>query len=262
MTDYDTIAVTEDDRGVVRLELDLPDTRNALSGKMIAELTDFASTIGDSETARVVVLSGRGKVFCAGGDLGWMKQQIDADRATRIAEARKLAMMLNALNVMPLPLIGRIHKGAFGGGVGLACVCDTVIAADDAMFGLTETRLGLIPATIGPYVLARMGEGNARRVFMSARLFDAAEARSLGIVSDVVAPDHLDARIEAEVEPYLSTAPKAVAAAKRLARSLGMPIDDAVIDHSITCLADTWEGDEARVGIQAFFDKSKAPWIK
>lgn len=262
MDNYQTLAISQDARGVVSLELNLPDKRNALSAQMISELTHFAETVEDRDGARVVVMSGRGKVFCAGGDLGWMKQQIEADRETRMVEARKLALMLRALNEMPLPLIGRIHKGAFGGGVGIACVCDVAIATSDAQFGLTETRLGLIPATIGPYVLARMGEGKARRVFMSARLFDAHEAKALGLVADVVDADAIDDRISREIEPYLSTAPNAVAAAKRLARQLGPRIDDAVIDHSIECLADTWDGEEARQGVEAFFAKTKAPWIR
>ena len=258
---YETLDVTLDDRGVAYVALDLPETRNALSGRMIADLTRLAQTLGAQDSTRAMVLSGNGKVFCAGGDLGWMKQQIEADRTTRMAEARKLAEMLQALNEMPTPLIGRIHGGAFGGGVGMACVCDVAIADSATKFGLTETRLGLIPATIGPYVLARMGEGRARRVFMSARLFDAAEAETLGIVSRVVDSADLDAAVEAEVTPYLSTAPQAVGAAKALARALGPRIDAEVIDDTICRLADTWEGEEARHGISCFLDKSRARWI-
>ncbi|MEL6318831.1 MAG: crotonase/enoyl-CoA hydratase family protein, partial [Pseudomonadota bacterium] len=232
----------------------------ALSARMIEELTDAARTIGSAETTRAVVLSGAGKVFCAGGDLGWMKQQIAADRAGRMREARKLAEMLSALNEMPAPLIGRLHGGAFGGGVGLACVCDVAIAAAETKFGLTETRLGLIPATIGPYVLARMGEGRARRVFMSARLFDAEEAVALGIVATAVPEEALDAAVEAEVAPYLSVAPRAVGAAKALARALGPRIDAAVIDDTIERLADIWEGEEAAHGIDAFLNKTPPRW--
>lgn len=259
---YTTLEVSADDRGVAHVALNLPETRNAMSAAMIAELTEVAGTLGASDEVRAIVLSGNGKVFCAGGDLGWMKAQIEADRATRMAEARKLAMMLKALNEMPVPLIGRIHGGAFGGGVGLACVCDVAIAEAGTKFGLTETRLGLIPATIGPYVLARMGEGRARRVFMSARLFDAAEAETLGIVARAVPAADLDAAVEAEVAPYLSVAPRAVGAAKALARALGPRIDDAVIDDTIRRLADTWEGEEARHGIEAFLGKTPPRWAE
>ena len=257
--DYSTISVQMDERGVVSLRLDRAEKKNALSALMIEELTHFASNLPSA--ARVVVLSGAGDVFCAGGDLGWMKAQIDADRATRMHEARKLAMMLNALNELDAPLIGRVHGGAFGGGIGMCCVCDCVIAEQDTKFGLTETRLGLIPATISPYVIARMGEGQARRVFMSARIFSAAEAKELGIVSGVAAGDDLDAQIEAEVTPYLSVAPNAVAASKRLARSLGPKITPDVIDMTIQALANTWEGEEAEHGISAFLGKTKPRWM-
>lgn len=257
MSAYETLMVETDARGVCHLTLNRPDKRNAISGQMIAELSHFAAHM----EARVVVLSGAGDVFCAGGDLNWMKAQIEADRATRITEARKLADMLRALNEMPCPLIARIHGGAFGGGVGLACVADVAIASEGTKFGLTETRLGLIPATIGPYVIARMGEGRARRVFMSSRLFDAAEAVELGVIAKAVPTDGLEAAIEAEITPYLATAPGAVGRAKALARALGPKIDDAVIDETINRLADAWETEEARQGIDAFLTKRPAPWV-
>jgi len=257
---YQTLLVEKDTRGVVTVILNRPEKRNALSAEMMAELTDFAATTGSAPATRAVILQGAGDYFCAGGDLGWMMTQIKADRAGRIAAARKLAMMLNALNEMPCPLIGRIHGGAFGGGVGMACICDVAVAASSAKFGFTETRLGLIPATIGPYVIARMGEGNLRRVFMSSRLFDAAEARDLGVVAKVVSEDGLDDAVEAEIKTYLSVAPKAVGAAKALARSLGMPINPAVIDATINRLADIWESDDAREGIDAFLSKRKPVW--
>lgn len=257
---YRTLDVNVDARGVAYVALNLPDTRNALSGEMIKELTQLALSIGAKEETRAIVLSGNGKVFCAGGDLNWMKAQIEADRSTRMAEARKLAEMLRALNEMPTPLIGRIHGGAFGGGVGLACVCDVAIAASGTKFGLTETRLGLIPATIGPYVIARMGEGRARRVFMSSRLFEAGEAEVLGIVARSVDSKVLSDAVEAEVAPYLSVAPAAVGAAKSLARFLGPRIDNSVIEETIERLADTWQGEEADHGISAFLAKTKARW--
>ena len=258
--EYETLSVTIDDRGVALLELNTEEKRNALSAKMIEELTHFATVAGDLGSIRVIVLSGRGKLFCAGGDLAWMKAQINADRSTRMRQARKLAEMLKALNEIPLPLIGKIHGGAFGGAVGMACVCDVVISDRSTKFGLTETKLGLIPATIGPYVIARLGEGMARQVFMSARIFNADEACKLGVVSKVCDTDELTAAVEFEVEPYLSTAPKAVASAKALARAMGPPITDAIVDDSIERLADTWEGSEAAEGIDAFFAKRKPSW--
>lgn len=257
---YETLELTLDDRGVATVTLNRPEKRNALSAQMMDDLTDVARTVGASEKTRAIVLTGAGTVFCGGGDLNWMKAQITADRATRAAEAGRIAGMLKALNEMPTPLIGRIQGDAMGGGVGLACICDVAIAADHARFGLTETRLGLIPATIGPYVIARMGEGKARRVFMSSRVFGAAEAERLDIIAAHVPADDLDATVEAEVAPYLSVAPRAVGAAKAMARSLGPVIDDATIDATVARLAATWEGDEAMHGLEAFLTKTKPRW--
>jgi methylglutaconyl-CoA hydratase len=260
VADYQTIKVDIDGRGVAQLVMNRPDKRNALSAQLIADLSAAAHALGGDDMVRVVVLSGAGDYFCAGGDLAWMRQQIDADRDQRIAEARKLAAMLSALNELPKPLIGRVHGGAFGGGLGMISVCDAVIATESCKFGFTEARLGLIPATISPYVLARMGEANARQVFMSARIFGAQEAQRLALVSSVAAEAELDTAVEAEVRPYLSTAPGAVAASKALTRLLGLRIDEATIDESIKRLADTWEGEEAKTGIDAFFAKTPPPW--
>ncbi len=189
-----------------------------------------------------------------------MREQIAADGATRAREAKKLALMLNALNLMPKPLIGRVQGNAFGGGIGMMAVCDVTIGAATARFGLTETKLGLIPATIGPYVLARMGEAMARRVFMSARLFGAEEAVTLGLLARAVAPEALDSAVEAEVKPYLACAPGAVAEAKALARRFGPPIDEAAIAQSIEALVRRWESPEAEEGIAAFFDRRSPSW--
>ncbi len=258
----ETIQIQTDPRGVATLTLQRAQKHNAMSGQMIAELSAAARQLGNDAEVRVVVLAAAGPSFCAGGDLDWMKTQMNADATTRAAEARKLALMLRALNTMPKPLIGRIQGAAFGGGVGLASVCDVAIAVNDARFGLTETRLGLIPATIGPYVIARLGEAKARRIFMSARLFGAEEAVSLGLIARAVPAEMMDDAIEAEVLPYLSCAPGAVSQAKALARQLGPVIDDAVINKTIEALVTRWDTDEARQGIDAFFSKNPAPWIR
>lgn len=257
---FETITLDTDDRGVCTLTLNRPDKHNAMSGQMLQELTLAAKRLATDETVRVVVLTGAGKSFCAGGDLSWMRQQMDADAETRGREARVLAEMLMALNTLPKPVIGALQGNAFGGGVGMASVCDVAIGADHLKMGLTETKLGLIPATIGPYVIARMGEAKARRVFMSARLFGADEAVELGLLAKAVPADQLAEAVEAEVSPYLNCAPGAVAAAKQLARDLGPRLDDAVIDHTIEALVERWEGEEAREGISAFFEKRKPGW--
>ncbi len=257
---YETIELTTDTRGVATLALARAGKHNALSAQLIAELKAGADALANDHTVRVVVLTGLGKTFCAGGDLAWMKEQMAADRETRFREARKLAEMLQALNTLPKPLIGALQGNAFGGGIGMACVCDVAIGADHLRMGLTEARLGVIPATIGPYVVARMGEGRARRVFMSGRLFGAAEAVELGILSQAVAAGDLGAAVEAEVRPYLSCAPGAVAAAKALVRDLGPVIDRAVIDRTIAALVSQWESDAAAEGIDAFFSRRKPLW--
>ena len=255
------ITIDVDARGVATLTLDRADKHNALSATMLAELTQAAADLGADDAVRVVVLTGAGKSFCAGGDLDWMRAQMASDAKTRAREAAKLAHMLHALNTLPKPLIGAVQGNAFGGGVGMASVCDIAIGVDHLRMGLTETRLGIIPATIGPYVLARMGEGRARRVFMSSRLFDAAEAVELGLLARAVPGDDLHAAIEAEVTPYLSCAPGAVASAKALARALGPRIDADTIAMTIDALKARWETDEAAEGIDAFFAKRKANWM-
>jgi methylglutaconyl-CoA hydratase len=258
---FETVTIETDARGVATLTLNRAEKHNAMSGQMLVELKAAADQLAADDAVRVVILTGAGKSFCAGGDLGWMRQQMDMDAATRGKEARKLAEMLQALNTLPKPLIGRVQGNAFGGGVGMASVCDVTIGVDSLTMGLTETRLGLIPATIGPYVVSRMGEAMARRVFMSARLFKAEEAVTLGLLAKAVPAEDLDAAGEAEVVPYLSCAPGAVASAKALARALGPRIDDEVIDMTIAALVKAWEGDEAPEGIAAFFEKRKAAWI-
>ena len=257
---FETIRIERDTRGVATLWLARADKHNALSQQMMEELTQAAAQLGSDADVRVVVLAAEGASFCAGGDLGWMKAQIAASADQRRAGARVLAGMLSALNLLPKPLIGRVHGNAFGGGVGMLSVCDIAIAADTARFGLTEVRLGLIPATIGPYVLARMGEDRARRVFFSARLFAADEAVALNLAARAVAPDALDQAIEDEIAPFLQAAPGAIAAAKAQCRALGPRIDEAVIEDSIDRLVAVWEGSEAPEGINAFFDKRKPGW--
>ena len=254
---FETLLIDQDKRGVVSLTLNRPEKRNALSARMIDELTSFTSSL--TPDIRAVVIQGAGELFCAGGDLEWMNAQISADRQTRIAEARKLALMLKALNEIPVPLIAKVHGAAYGGGVGLACVCDFVISSPNVKFAFTETRLGLIPSTIGPYVVGKMGEAKAREVFMSAKIFSGMDAKRLNIVSEI--SDDLDQSVENHILSYLKTAPKAVGEAKALVRSLGATIDDKVIERTIEQLADIWEGEEARHGIEAFFSKTKPKWV-
>lgn len=247
---------------ITTVRLNRPAAHNAMDARLITSLHGCADWIAKQDGIRAVILTGAGKSFCAGGDLNWMRAQFDADRAGRMAEARKLADMLAAWNNLPKPVIGAAQGNAFGGGVGLLTVCDHALGVSGMKLGLTETRLGLIPATIGPYVLARMGEGPARQVFMSARLFGAEEAARLGLLSEVCAAEDLLATADARARDYLQTAPGAVAAAKSLARRLGAHITGEAIEISINALADQWESPEAQAGITAFFEKRAAPWVQ
>jgi methylglutaconyl-CoA hydratase len=258
---YETITVDVDGRGVATLTLARAAKHNAMSAQMLADLTHAGEALGADDAVRVVVLAADGRTFCAGGDLAWMQEQMGMDAVTRAAEAGKLATMLGVLNRLPKPLIGRLHGNAFGGGVGMASVCDVAIGADTIKMALTETKLGIIPATIGPYVIARMGEGRARRVFMSGRVFGAAEAVELGLLSRAVPEAELDAAVEREVVPYLACAPGAVAAAKKLVQDLGGAATEEAVAMSIAALAARWETAEAAEGIGAFFEKRKAAWV-
>ncbi|HEY0125353.1 MAG TPA: crotonase/enoyl-CoA hydratase family protein [Rhizobium sp.] len=255
-----TIRIAIDERGVAELTLARPEKHNALSAEMIDALTEAAHDLGRDARVRVVVLTGEGTSFCAGGDLGWMRAQFDATRAGRVVEARRLAMLFKALNEMPKPLLARVHGNAFGGGIGILSVCDMTIAAATARFGLTEVRLGIIPATVSPYVVARIGEANARPLFLSGKIIDAWQAHAAGLLSRVVPEDALDEAVESEIRHFLAASPQAAARAKALARSLGMPITDELIDRVILQLVEAWESDEAREGLAAFFERRPPNW--
>jgi methylglutaconyl-CoA hydratase len=254
------IRVDKDARGVATLTLAREDKHNALSAQMMTELEEAARDLARDRTVRVVVLSAEGRTFCAGGDLAWMRAQFDMDADTRRVESRRIATVLGALYDLPQPLIGRVQGNALGGGVGLVSVCDVAIGVAGAKLGFTETRLGLIPANIGPYVLARMGATRAAEVFMSARVFDADEAVRLNLLSRTVDTEGLDAAIEAELLPYLSCAPGAVAEAKALMRDLAGRVTQQQVDMAIDALARRWQSDEAREGVGAFFDKRAPNW--
>src|SRR5271169_2748624 len=189
---YETLLVERDERGVARLTLNRPDVHNALSTRMLEELPDAAATLDGDKAVRVVVLTGAGVSFCAGGDLRWMQEARALDRAGRLRESGKIAAVLQALDNLSKPLVGRINGQAYAGGLGLIAACDIVVAARSARFAVTEVRLGLIPANIGPYLFRRMGEAKAREVFFNAKAFDAEAALRLGLVSQIVDDGGLD----------------------------------------------------------------------
>lgn len=257
---FETIEITMGSRGVARLTLNRPAKHNTLSAAMIAELTEAAGRLGSDPAVRVVVLAASGESFCAGGDLDWMRAQIGGDAASRRSAATALAQMLHALDTLPKPLIGRVQGQAYGGGLGMMSVCDLCIGVPGATFGLTETKLGLIPATISPYVVARIGVTAARRHMMSSRLFGAAEAHRIGLLAAIAEPAELDAAVEAEVAPFLACAPGAVADAKALIRRLVPAPDRALIEATVGLLVQRWESGESAEGIAAFFERRKPFW--
>ena len=257
---YETIRVQFDQPEVAKICLNRPDKRNAMSEQMLDELRDIALHLENEKNVRAIILAAEGTTFCAGADLAWMRQQMESDVNLREEQAAKVANMLNAINSISKPVIGAVHGNAFGGGVGLIAVCDIAIGVDGLKIGLTEVRLGLIPATIGPYVVARIGEGNARRIFLNGRIFDAQVAVNMGLLSYSVARKKLDAAVNNEINSILQCAPDAVGEAKRFVRKLGLRIDQKTIAMSINALKNCWETDEAAKGINAFLNKQKPDW--
>ncbi len=259
--DLETITVTTDECGVATLTLNRPQKHNALNGTLIAEVHKAADMLAADDSVRIVVLTGADcGSFCAGGDFNWFKSVANASRETRKQGGLELANMLLALNTLPKPLIGRINGSAYGGGTGMISVCDYTIGVDTARFGLTEVRLGLIPATISPYVVGRIGVPNARAVMLSGALFTAKRGGEIGLLNEVVEASDLDARVNAVVADHLEAAPGAVAATKQLIAYVSTNGINENIEYTATAIADAWETDEGQTGINAFINKQLPPW--
>ena len=257
---YETITLDIDGRGVARLTLNRPEKHNALNGQLISEMTDATGQLALDGSVRVVILSGEGKSFCAGGDFNWFQANAAADRQTRSDEGAKLALMLRQLNNLPKPVIGRIQGAAYGGGVGMVSACDIAVGVEAARFGLTEVRLGLIPATISPYVVAKIGSANARATMLSGALFSAKRAEKIGLLNEVVADDDLDTRIDEIVADHLEAALGAVGETKRLIAFVDSHESDENLTYTADRLADAWETEEGQLGINAFLNKWLPPW--
>jgi methylglutaconyl-CoA hydratase len=240
----------------VVLTLNRPDARNAIGAALIAQLTQLFTALA-LDDSRVVVLTGAGSAFCAGADVDWMRRSRDLDEAANVADAAALRAMLEAIDGCPKPVVARVNGHALGGGSGIVACCDQAIAVEGARFGFTEVRLGLIPATISPYVLRRLGPGHARALFTSGRRFDAHEALRVGLVQRVVAPAELDEAVEAAVADYLACGPAAIAETKRLLRdaTAGLALPDLP-----QRLARVRAGPEAQAGLGAFLEKEPPPW--
>jgi methylglutaconyl-CoA hydratase len=255
-----TLAVTQSGP-VVHVTLNRPEVRNAFNEALIDELTAWAESIAAGGPCRVAVLSGAGKTFCAGADLAWMSKMVGYTREENVADARRAARMFDVLNALPVPLIGRIHGAALGGGSGLAAVCDIVVAADDALFGFTEAKLGILPSMISPFVVAKIGQSAARELFLTAARFSAARAREIGLVHHVVGASDLDGAVNALIAELLTSAPEAVAAAKALIPAVAGGAPSEVAGLTAETIARHRASREGQEGMRAFLEKRKAAWV-
>jgi methylglutaconyl-CoA hydratase len=244
---------------VVRVTLNRPDVRNAFDAELIAELTEWARVVRPG-AVRVAVLAGAGKVFCAGADLDWMSKMVAYSHDENVRDARALTTMLEALDTLPIPLVGRVQGAALGGGAGLAAVCDIVVAADDAVFGFTEAKLGILPAAISPYAIAKIGRSAARELFLTAARFSADRARQIGLVHAVVPAADLDTTIDACVRELLTSGPEALAGAKALIRAVAGRPPAEVAELTAETIARHRVSSEGQEGMRAFLQKNKPSW--
>jgi methylglutaconyl-CoA hydratase len=248
-------------RHVAKVFMNRPDVRNAFNNTVITELSAAFTHLGTDSELRAIVLGGYGNAFCAGADLGWMRAMADYTWDENRADAQALADMLWAIYRCPVPIVGRIHGDCYAGGVGLAAVCDVLVAAKGVNFCLSEARLGLMPATISPYVIRALGEQASRRYFITAERFDATTAKALGFVHEVVAADALDTKVDEIVATLVANGPAALRACKRLVQDFaGKPIDEALRTDSVRRIAAVRASEEGKEGVQSFLNKRAPPW--
>lgn len=259
----DIVTCECDERGVARITLNRPDVHNAWNPDLVAALHAAVEAMARRDDVRVIVLAGAGRSFSAGGDLRWMRGVLDLNAEQRRHDAMQIGGLLRAIDTCPKPVIARIQGAAIGGGFGLVCCADIAIASTEASFGLSEVRLGIVPAMISPFVVKRVGESPARAHFLTGRNpIAAAEALAMGLAHRVVAADELDAAVEAEIAVILRSAPGAIAEAKRLFGRLSAALLDEAIANAADVLVARWETAEAREGLQAFLEKRRAAWVR
>lgn len=250
------------DGAVARVFLNRPEVRNAFNDGVIAELTGTFRALASEPGLRAVVLGGEGKAFCAGADLTWMRGMADYSWEQNRADAEGLAEMLWTIYSCPIPVIGRVHGDCYAGGLGLAAVCDVLVAAEGVHFCLSEAKIGLLPATIGPYVIRALGEQASRRYFVTAERFSAATAHALGFVHALASADALDAKVDEIVAAVVANGPAAVKACKRLVQDLaGRPITPELRADTARRIADIRASDEGKEGVQAFLNKRPPGWL-
>jgi methylglutaconyl-CoA hydratase len=256
---YETV-VTRRDGFVEYLTLNRPDVRNAFNETMIAELTAWAAAMNADDDVRVAVLAGTGKVFSAGADIAWMANALAYTHDENVQDANAAARMFAALDTLPIPLIGRVHAAALGGGAGLAAVCDVVVAEDNAVFGFSEVKLGILPAVISPYALAKIGRSAARELFLTGMRFSAARAKEIGLVHAVVPASELDTMVELYVNEFLSGAPDAISTAKALIPRVWARGAFDAAGLTAEAIAARRVSEEGQEGLRAFLEKRKASW--
>ena len=250
-----------DNRGVATVTLNRPDIHNAFDDQLITELSNIFQKIGQDDDVRVMILASKGKSFCAGADLNWMKRMADYSYEENLADANALAQMLLTLNELPKPTIARVQGAAFGGAVGLIACCDIAIGSKLSKFCLSEVKLGLMPATISPYVIDAIGARAARRYFMSAEVFSSRRARRLGLLSEAVTEEELDDTIELLIEQLLKNAPNAVAAAKQLVFDVrDTPAGPDLLNLTSSRIAAARVSPEGQEGLSAFLQKRRPSW--
>jgi methylglutaconyl-CoA hydratase len=256
-------ALTISNQGAIRtITLSRPDVRNAFNDEVIAELKAAFTEAGQAADVRCVVLAAEGPAFCAGADLNWMRRMADYTRDENLADAGQLAAMLRAIYECPKPTIARVQGDVFAGGVGLVAACDMAVSVDTATYCLSEVKLGLIPATISPYVIRAMGARASHRYFLTAERFSAAEAHRVGLVHEVVAADALDAKLAELTGALVSASPNAVRACKRLVQDVAeREINDALVAHTVAGIADIRASAEGKEGVQSFLQKRKPSWL-
>jgi methylglutaconyl-CoA hydratase len=259
--DYQTLTITVADK-LATVTLNRPELRNAFNEQAIAELALAFDELGRNELVRAIVLAANGPAFCAGADLNWMKKMAGYSHDENLADASRLADMLRTIYLCPKPTLAKVQGDCYAGGMGLVAACDIVVAAEGVNFCLSEVKLGLIPATISPYVIKAMGEQAARRYFLTAERFDAAAALRMGFAHEVVVPEQLDTTVAGLVKALVSNSPNAVAEAKKLVREVvDLPLTDALLADTAGRIAAIRASNEGREGVASFLEKRKPNWL-
>ncbi len=258
-----SVLLQVDDRGAAVVTLNRPQIHNAFDETMVSGLTDIFQEVAESNDIRVMVLQARGESFCAGADLNYMRRLADASEQENLRDAEKFARLLRTLYEIPHPTVALVQGATYGGGVGLTAACDMAVAVKYAIFALTETKLGLIPAIIGPYIVEAIGARQARRYFLTAERFSGFDAQRIGLVHEVVSTDTaLQAQGEHIIDQVLKTAPEASAESKRLVREIsGRPIDEKLMDDMVRRIAKRRAAPEGKEGMAAFLDHRKPSWV-